>query len=219
MANLEKRKTGITQMNQGRSRLSLTEKRFFLPLCPFDFKGFETMTGSREYIINFGSLPFGEHEFEYQIDSAFFKQFDNSIIQDGDVGVLVVLEKKETMLLLDFTMEGTVNVECDRCLGELILPIESYDELIVKFGEAKEDDDDDNENVILLPIKSYELDVAQYIYEFITLQMPLRNVHDEEENGQTCDPEVLKEMEKHLIKDENPPTDPRWEGLKGLNLN
>ena len=32
-------------------------------------------------------------------------------------------------------------------------------------------------------------------------------------------PEVLKEMEKHLIKDDNPPTDPRWEGLKGLNLN
>ncbi len=174
------------------------------------------MSGSREYIINFGSLPFGEHEFEFQVDNAFFQKFDNSIIQDGEVDVLVVVDRQETLLLLDFTMEGTINVQCDRCLEDLTLPVESYDEIILKYGE---EEGEESENVIILPPKAYEFDVAQYIYEFITLQVPLRNVHDEEENGQTCDPEVLKEMEKHIHKEEAPPSDPRWEGLKGLNLN
>ena len=68
--------------------------------------------------------------------------------------------------------------------------------------------------------KDYELDVSQFIYEYINLQVPMRNVHDEEENGQTCDPETLKELEKHKINhDETPATDPRWDGLKGINLN
>ncbi|MFN8166206.1 MAG: DUF177 domain-containing protein [Bacteroidia bacterium] len=175
------------------------------------------MSGSRDYIINFGSLPFGEHEFEFQVDSAFFQQFENSIVQSGEVDVLVVVEKKESMLLIDFTMEGTITVTCDRCLEELSLPIESYDEIVVKFSD--ENEDENSENVIVLPVKSYEMDLSQFIYEFITLQVPMRNVHDEEENGQSCNPDVLKEMEKHIQKEEQPPVDPRWEGLKGINLN
>ena len=160
------------------------------------------MSGSREYVINYGSLPFGEHEFEFHINDAFFQRFENSLVQKGDIDVLVVVDKKELMMLLDFTMEGHVIVECDRCLKDLELPIESYEELIV------------------VSTKEYELDVSQFIYEYISLQIPMRNVHDEEENGQTCDPEILKTLEKlQPQQEETPPTDSRWDGLKGINLN
>ena len=97
------------------------------------------------------------------------------------------------MLLLDFTMEGTVTIQCDRCLEDLDLDIEGYNELIVKIGEENEEL---SETVVVISSKEYEIDVAQYIYEFITLMIPMRNVHDENENGQKCDPEVLKELEK-----------------------
>jgi uncharacterized metal-binding protein YceD (DUF177 family) len=119
------------------------------------------------------------------------------------------------MLLFDFTMEGNVIVPCDRCLEDLELEIEGYNELIVKMGEDKEEL---SENVIVVSSKDYEIDVAQYIYEFITLMIPMRNVHDE--NGQACDPEILKEIEKHITH-ESPetPTDPRWDSLKNINLN
>ncbi len=175
------------------------------------------MSGSREYVINYGSLPIGEHEFEFHINDAFFQRFENSLVQKGDIDILVVVDKKELMMLLDFTMEGHVIVECDRCLEDLELPIEAYEELIVKFGEQEETE---TEEVIVVSTKEYELDVSQFIYEYISLQIPMRNVHDEEENGQTCDPEILKAIEKlQPQQEEAPPTDSRWDGLKGINLN
>ncbi len=175
------------------------------------------MSASTDFIINFGSLPSGEHEFEIHIEDSFFKKFENSIIQKADVDVLVVLDKQETMILFDFTIEGEVIVECDRCLEDLYLPIESYDELVVKFGDEQETE---SEEVFVIPTKSYELDVSQFIYEYISLQVPMRNVHDEEENGQTCNEDVLKQLEKHRVhEEETPPPDPRWDGLKGINLN
>lgn len=175
------------------------------------------MSGARDFIINFGSLPFGEHEFEFQVDDSFFQKHEHSLVHKGNIDVLVVLDKKETMMLYDFTLDGEVIVECDRCLEELTLPIESFDELIVKFGDQPETE---SEDVFVVAPKEYEIDVSQFIYEYIMLQIPMRNVHDEEENGQTCDPEVLKELEKHKINpEETPPADPRWDGLKGINLN
>lgn len=186
------------------------------------FQGDLEMGDLKQFVINFGSLPNGEHEFNFEVDDTFFQHFENSLIQKGDVGVLVVMEKKENMLLLDFTMEGVVTVPCDRCLEDLDLEIEAYNELIVKFGAEEEEE---TEEVVVLSPKEYELNVAQYIYEFLTVLIPLRNVHDEEENGQGCDPEVLKEIEKHLAKEpsnekeEDAPIDPRWEALKNINPN
>ena len=175
------------------------------------------MSIARDYVINFGSLASGEHEFEFVINDSFFKRFENSVIEKGSVDVLIVLEKKDKMLLLDFTMEGTVTVQCDRCLEDLDLDIEGYNELIVKIGDEKEELSD---TVVVISSKEYEIDVAQFLYEYLTLMIPMRNVHDENENGQKCDPEVLKELEKHITHETpEPPSDPRWDALKNINLN
>ena len=175
------------------------------------------MSIERDFVINFGSLAGGEHEFEFEVKDSFFKRFENSIVEKGDIDVLVVVEKKDNMLLLDFTMEGTVTIQCDRCLEDLALDIEGYNELIVKVGEESEEL---SEIVIVISSKEYEFDVAQYLYEFITLMIPMRNVHDESDSGQKCDPEILKELEKHFTQENpEPPTDPRWDALKNINLN
>lgn len=169
-----------------------------------------------EYLISFGHLAPGEFEFEFEIDDSFFKKFENSVIQKGKVDVLVVLEKKDNMLLLDFTMEGTLIVQCDKCLEDLSLDIEGYNELIVKMGDTHEELSD---NVLMISSKENEIDVAQFIYEYLTLMVPMRNVHGETEGEPECDPEILKEMEKHLSQDQIPSNDPRWDALKNINLN
>ena len=171
----------------------------------------------RDFIINFGSLSSGEHEFNFEVKDSFFTRFEQSFIQRGDLDVLVVVEKKDNMLLLDITIEGMVIVPCDRCLEDLELKIECFNELIVKVGSESVEL---SENVIVISSKDHEIDVAQYIYEFITLMIPMRNVHDEVENGQKCDPEILKEIEKHVSHEEaDAPTDPRWDILKNIKLN
>lgn len=175
------------------------------------------MSVSRDYVVNFGSLSSGEHEFEFQVKGDFFQRFENSVIEKGEVDVLVVVEKKDNMILFDFTMEGTITVPCDRCLEEIDLDIEGYNELIAKAGEENEEL---SENVIVISSKEYEIDLAQYIYEFITLMVPMRNVHEEDDENKGCDPEVLKELEKHITHEpEETKSDPRWDGLKNINLN
>ena len=179
------------------------------------------MGGKKEFIIPFGNLGKGEHEFEFEVDSTFFKQFDESIIQDGQVSILVVLEKKEGILLLDFTLQGKVVVACDRCLEELELELEGYNELIVKIGKPEEDAD--SEDILYLSPREHELDISQLIYEYITVMIPMRNVHEDEDGNPECRKEALENIEKHLAhepkEDEEPPTDPRWDILKGINLN
>jgi len=176
------------------------------------------MKRSGKYVINFGSLPDDFHEFEFEVTDSFFDQYENSIVHKGTVDVLVTLEKKQNMLLLDFTMDGVITVQCDRCLEDLDIDISSYNELIVKLGEER---GEESEDVIILPSKDHELDVSQYIYEYINVLVPLRNVHPDDENGNsTCNPDILKAIEKYRIhEEEEKPADPRWEGLKGINLN
>ena len=169
------------------------------------------MTATREFVINFGNLGEGEHEFEYRLDDTFFLKFEQTPIHSGDVEVLVVLEKKENMLLLDFTMEGELILSCDRCLEDLELELESFNELIIKFGDVKEAEEV-SEDVIIFPEKENEIDISRFIYEYISVLIPMRNVHEDENGNPNCDPEVLKELGRHgLNSDGEHPTDPRWE--------
>lgn len=176
------------------------------------------MTGRpRDYVIEFGSLPLGQHEFEFEVGDSFFQLFENSIVQHGNVDVLVVLDKKSNMLLLDFTLQGNVMVTCDRCLDDLELELEGFSELIVKLGDHTEEE---SEDVIMIPATEHQIDISQLIYEYISVMIPMRNVHPEGEDGKsTCNPEILREIEKHRTHTEADETDPRWEMLKNINLN
>ncbi len=177
------------------------------------------MTREKDFVINFGNLVEGEYEFEYNIDDSFFQNFEHSPVSRGDVDVLVVLERKENMLLLDFTMEGELTLECDRCLEDLELELESFNELIVKFGDVKEEQElaDD---VLILPSKENELDLSRFIYEYITLLIPMRNVHEDENGNPSCDTQALEDLGKHGPNpDAEQASDPRWDILKNINLN
>src|ERR1044071_210648 len=119
-----------------------------------------------QFRIQFGSLPNGEHEFEFEIDDKFFEQFDNSYIKQGYYQALVVVNKKEDMLLLDFTIAGTAIMPCDRCGQDMEIKTSSYNELAVKFGVP---DGEENEDIIVISPKEHDLNVAQFLYEYITL--------------------------------------------------
>jgi uncharacterized metal-binding protein YceD (DUF177 family) len=44
--------------------------------------------------------------------------------------------------------------------------------------------------------------VAQLIYEFVCLAIPIKRIHPEDENGSsTCDPVMLEKLNKYIIKE------------------
>lgn len=176
------------------------------------------MNKTKEYLIPFIGLKLGKHHFEYQINNKFFEIFDYNEFQNSDIKVNLVLEKKSTMLELAFKHKGTVNVPCDLTSEDFDLPIKGKMNLIVRFGEAF---NNDNEELLILPHGEFEIDVAQYIYEMIVLSVPLRRVHPGIKDGSLKTEALtkLKELavkEKKEEKKEEENIDPRWDKLKQL---
>jgi uncharacterized protein len=166
----------------------------------------------REYIINFGKLKPGNHEFEFTIDDAFYSNFEYSLVKSGKVTLLLTIEKqKETLLIFDFNFDGYIQLECDRCLDEFDFPVHSKKKLFVKLGEAETENDDD---LIFLGPDEYELDISPYIYEFINLELPLHKTCDQ--IGKECNPEMVDKLGRLNEKEDEDEVDPRWAALKNI---
>lgn len=148
-----------------------------------------------EFVIPFIGLKLGNHVFEYDITDAFFEGIEYSIIHRGNVHVRLELEKKETMLIGIFQLEGIVTKDCDRCTDDIEVEVEGEYQIIYKFGGDASDD----EALITLDKEAYEIDVKMNIYELISVSLPLRTVHEKEE----CNPEMLALLEKYVINSED----------------
>ncbi len=173
------------------------------------------MKASKEFLIQFIGLKQGKHQFEFEINKAFFDNFEFDEFNDVNVKVNVVLEKKSTMLELNFKHKGTVNVPCDLTNEDFDLPVKGKLNLIVKFGDEY---NDENEEILVVPHGEYQIDVSQYIYEMIVLSVPSKRVHPGVKDG-TLNPEILNKLEELAPKEEHKEetnTDPRWDELKKL---
>lgn len=180
------------------------------------------MNKTKEYLIPFIGLKTGKHHFEYQISNMFFEVFDYHEFNNSNIKVNVVLEKKSNLIELVFKHKGTVNVACDMTNEEFDLPIKGNMILIVRFGDAF---NNDNEELLILPHGEFQIDISQYIYEMIVLSVPLRRIHPGIKDGslktealtklkELTVQESKKEPEKESKKEEN--IDPRWDKLKQL---
>lgn len=173
----------------------------------------------KNYIIPFKGLRDGKHIFDFEVENKFFEQFEYSEIENGKFSVVVKLEKNTTFLALDFIIKGSIEIECDRCLEKFDLKIESEDRIIVKFGEEIFDSRYIGEEIQEISHQQSELNIAQYIYEFIHLHLPYKRVHPDDKKGKpTCNVKILKSLGKYVIHEE-PELDPRWDKLKGLLKN
>ena len=172
-----------------------------------------------EFLIPFIGLKLGKHQFEYQVNKAFFESFDYDEFESADIKVSVVFDKKSTMLELNFKHKGTIHVPCDLTNEMFDFPIKGKLKVIVQFGEEY---NDDNDELLILPHGEHEINISQIIYEMIALSIPFRKVHPGIKDG-TLDSEALRklnELRVEEIKEENKNTedniDPRWDKLKQL---
>ena len=157
--------------------------------------------------IPFTGLGLGKHHYDFKIDKAFFDLFEYCEINDGNFDVEVEFDKKETMLILDFKMSGEVITDCDRCGSKVTIPAFFNDRVYVKFGDELSED----ENILVVPENTHQLNIASLLEEFAVLSLPARKVH---EKGK-CEKEAIERLEG-LNKNDSMEIDPRWEKLKGL---
>lgn len=140
------------------------------------------------YQIDLLSSGLGGKTFEYEIGDDFFAEIDG-LIQRGKIHTTVVCLSAGAVYKFRIHSIGTVIVPCDRCLSDLELRIETADDLNVKLGDEYADDGD----CVIVPESEGYLDLAQFIYEFIALSMPMTCCH---EPG-NCDDTMMHELSRH----------------------
>lgn len=173
----------------------------------------------KQYKIPFTGLAIGKHAYALDADAGFFACFPESELALGQIRVDLLLEKRENMLVLDFRLQGHVEVACDRCLEAYKQEVSAQKRLYIKFGEHF---DEQSEDMIVIPETETSVDCSHFIYEFIHLSLPLRQVHpDLPGNKPGCGPEAIERLNRYLSGDRKPDPDgaSTWEALKTLRFN
>ncbi|WP_428328341.1 YceD family protein [Mucilaginibacter sp.] len=170
------------------------------------------MKSLKIFSIPFTGLKLGKHQFEFTIDDAFFNEFEYSLVKKANLKCDVELERQETMIILNFHINGTINTNCDRCLAQYPQQVDINEQQVAKFSEEAIDED---EEIITLNKNDHEIDISGLIYEYINVALPFITVCDDEGNTPYCDKEMLESLNKLSANDgQNELTDPRWDALK-----
>ena len=130
-------------------------------------------------IIALDSLGLGIHEFDFQLDNAFFGEIEDSEVLSGEVAVKAQLTLREYDFDLQIAVNGLVQVTCDRCLDEMDIQVDAQ--------ESEWEWDDEPKT----------LDLSWLAYELIIVNLPL--VHSHHEGG--CNPEMDALLQDHLCAD------------------
>ncbi|MEA4918047.1 hypothetical protein SDC9_110205 [bioreactor metagenome] len=182
------------------------------------------------YKISLKNLSEGVHTFEYDLDRKFFDAIDGDEVRKGNVKVTVKVRKTSSTFEFNFDLKGIVQVPCTRCLDDMNLDVDTQNRLIVKFGKEYSEESDE---IVIIPEEEGEINIAWFLYEFIALTIPIKHVHPAGE----CNRVVSSKLRKHravstddtddddgeipdddFSDDESQDNDPRWDALKGLNL-
>ena len=178
------------------------------------------MKNTREFELAWVGLKPGLQAYVYTLGDSFFKEMDApEEFSNWGVTVKLFFEKHSTFFRLRFEVGGTVTVACDRCADPF--PLVLWDEfgLIVKLaGEEDEEVGEEEADVVFIPRSETVLNVAEWLYEFSLLSIPLQRLHPNNADGTSgCNPEVLQ-MLGHMQENAAAaaPADTRWAGLEAF---
>lgn len=167
------------------------------------------MKGLKDYNIDIFGLSNSTHQFDFQFNNEFFHHFEHSIIKIGSGISKIELVKTDSMITTSYDISGTIELICDRSNDPFNYSIEISEKVIYKFGiEEKELSD----NVFVILKDTQRLNIAELLYQFITLSIPMKKLHPRYIN-EAFEDEIIYQSE---LKDDDETIDPRWEALKKL---
>lgn len=175
-------------------------------------------------------MPEGTQEIQYHLGKQFFVNMESTDIHDADLNVDLKVEHKHDLYRLDFHITGTVTLICDRCLDDLIYPIDTTYSVSVKYGE----DYSETDELLVIPESTPSLNVSYMIFDTASLAIPLKHVHPmgkcnramsallrkhravKNDEDEELAEQLIDEMDTMDTTPQESATDPRWDGLKGL---
>ena len=132
--------------------------------------------------------------YEFSIGADFFKQYESSLVNEGELKALVEVKKNTDSFDVRLSLNGFVVVSCDRCLGDLKYPVNSVNDICVKFGPRNEE----TELYTMVDLKEGMLDADTLIYDYAVLSVPIHPTHAEGE----CNEAMVKKLKEYMISEE-----------------
>ena len=111
---------------------------------------------------------------------------------------------------LRFHYSGFCEVNCDRCLDLVKIPIENKFNCLIKF--LQQDQEIIKDDIVYLPEDSFEYNIGQLFYEHFLINFPKRIVHQKNQ----CNDKQIKLIDDYSQKQTTTEQDPRWNKLKAL---
>lgn len=166
------------------------------------------------YRIDIYKLPNKTHSFDFEFENSFFELFEDSIIEKGKGTCHLELMKEETMMTADFQIDAEVELICDRSLEPFMFPIQKSENLLIKFGE---EDVELGDEIISIHRDTQSLNIAQNIFEYLTISIPMKKLHPKFEGEEETDELIYSSDDFVEEEEKNEETlDPRWEALRNL---
>ena len=141
------------------------------------------------YLIDIKGFSHGKQRFEFPLNMDFFDSMGNNRLSDTeDMSAVIEVERSGSRTEMTLKISGNVIVECDRCLNEIVIPMDIDNRIEVKFAEGLDETDDDNS--IIVDPNIGEIDMSQLIYDTVMLSVPMVNYHIDGE----CDEDIVNKL-------------------------
>lgn len=129
--------------------------------------------------------------FDYTLGDDFFRGLEQDELCGGDVAANLTFKTAAgDIIQLHATLNGTVRTLCDRCLEEIILPVDVEESLrIVSEGSTTECGTD----IVEIAPNATRFDAAWLIYELCVTALPTERKHALEE----CDSDMAARIRTH----------------------
>ena len=171
---------------------------------------------TRGLYIDIFNLQNKSYDFDFEVDDQFFQSFDDSLVNKGKVNIKVSLNKSETFIEINMQFKGAIELVCDRSLEKFEYPVTLNPNLIFKFGDEEKELDD---FMMQITRDTLRIELAQYIYEFISLAIPMKKLHprfadlDEDGDGLVYSSAEADDDADKSDQGAEENVDPRWKKL------
>lgn len=153
----------------------------------------ENKESNSAIIIPIKGLSDGVYTYNYSCGYHFFNQFGNQEILDAHTRTTVILQKDTHLMRLHVTIQGSVVRSCDRCLGDVVIPLSYQASIIIQFSEQI--DNQENDEIITILPTATQINLSQYVYDSVCVTLPLQSIHP----PGLCDPIMEKKLSQLTI--------------------
>jgi len=116
-------------------------------------------------------LEDGIHNFDFHVGAGTL-HFYRDEIYPHDIDIHAEVNKFERNITCRLSIQTVGHYTCDRCLSEYEKPYDEHFELLFHLG--KNDLMTDEEDVVILPVETVDIDLSDWIKEYLILTVPMK---------------------------------------------